>query len=228
MTKEKIHRTGYPVTEGRKNKAKKIEKLLEEYLKHKTTGKQILDIGCGNGEIARHFSERGNVVTSVDVERHFDADCGFTFILVENEKLPCPDNSMDIVISNHVIEHVKNQALHLREIHRVLKPRGVCYFASPNRVFPWEPHTRTLFLHYFPRRSFYSILKLTGRFREELYLLTYGEMKKLFKENGFNWIDQTAKVIKNPKQYYLKGFSLPYMPECISKISPTNIFIMQK
>ena len=225
---EQNHRSGYVVTTDRKNKAKKIEKLLEEYLGYTITGKQILDIGCGNGEIARHFSERGNIVTSVDVERHFDADYGFTFLLVKSERLPFADDGMDIAISNHVIEHVENQALHLQEIHRVLKPSGICYFATPNRLFPWEPHTKTLFLHYFPKRCFHGLLKLIAKYKEQLSLLTYGEMKKLFQETGFNWAEQTIKVIKKPKQYYYEGVTLPFVPECIAKISPTNLFILQK
>ena len=220
--------TGYVVTKGRKNKAKKIEKLLEEYLGHAITGKHILDIGCGNGEIAHHFLECGNNVTSVDVERHFDADYGFTFVLIGDEKLPFADDSMDICISNHVIEHVRNQALHMQEIYRVLKSGGICYFATPNRLFPWEPHTRTLFLHYFPKRCFWNLLKQVGKYKEELSLLTYGEMKKLFQETGFKWVEQTLKVIKTPKLYYMNGLTLPFLPKCIAKISSTNLFILQK
>ena len=228
MAKQKIHRIGYALTKDRKSKAQKIEKLLEEYLGYTVTGKQILDVGCGNGEIAHHFWECGNIVTSVDVERHFEADYGFTFILVKDENLPFANDSMDIVISNHVIEHVGNQALHMREIYRVLKSGGVCYFATPNRVFPWEPHTKTLFLHYFPKRQFWSLLKQIRKYKEPLSLLTYCEMKKLFRENGFNWIEQTVKVIKTPKRYYMKGITLPFVPECTAKVSPTNLFILQK
>ena len=220
--------TGYVVTKGRKSKAKKIEKLLEEYLGHVITGKHILDIGCGNGEIARHFSECGNTVTSVDVERHFDADYGFAFVLVGDEKLPFADNSIDICISNHVIEHVKNQSLHMQEIYRVLKPGGICYFATPNRLFPWEPHTKTLFLHYFPKHRFWNLLKRRGKYEEEFSLLTYGEMKKLFQETGFIWVEQTIKVIRTPNRYYTKGLTLPFLPEFVTKISPTNLFILQK
>jgi 2-polyprenyl-3-methyl-5-hydroxy-6-metoxy-1,4-benzoquinol methylase len=62
--------------------------------------------------------------------------------------LPFPDEYFDVVVSNHVIEHVSDQQLHLSEIARVLKPNGVVYLATPNRLWPWEVHYRVLVLHY--------------------------------------------------------------------------------
>lgn len=45
--------------------------------------------------------------------------------------LPMEDNSVDLLICNHVIEHVPDVALALSQIHRVLKPGGTAILQVP-------------------------------------------------------------------------------------------------
>lgn len=40
-------------------------------------------------------------------------------------KLPFRDESVDVIYSHHVIEHLPDLPTHFRELHRVLKPGGV-------------------------------------------------------------------------------------------------------
>jgi predicted SAM-dependent methyltransferase len=49
-------------------------------------------------------------------------------------KLPFPSNSVDLIYSNHLIEHILNRELrfHLKETHRVLKSGGVYIVATPS------------------------------------------------------------------------------------------------
>ena len=47
------------------------------------------------------------------------------------EALTLPDNSVDIFITQDVLEHVFHPAAAIREIHRVLKPGGVHVFTTP-------------------------------------------------------------------------------------------------
>ena len=117
-------------------KARSINAVLTDHVGSAIKGQQVLDIGCGNGGIAEYFAEH-NEVAGVDVadQRKTAEDC-FEFHQVNDEKLPFDDDSFDIVISNHVIEHVGDQELHLTEIRRVLKPGGCAYFATPNKSSP--------------------------------------------------------------------------------------------
>jgi len=220
---------GYFVTERLENKAKKIEKLLEEYSNNKIVDKKILDIGTGNGGIAFYFSKTGNSVSAVDVHDSIQNEYreSLNFRLVRDENLPFEDKSFDIVISNHIIEHTPNQSLHLREINRVLRDKGECYLSMPNRLFPYEVHTKTIFIHYLTNKMFYGILKAIGKFSEPLYLLTGAKAKVMLKSTGFTWEEQTAKVLRRPKDYYMNGFHL-YVPNIFSVFSPTRIFILQK
>ena len=53
------------------------------------------------------------------------------------------DHSFDSVVSFQVIEHIQDDRLFLKEIHRVLKPGGIALITTPNRLYslsrnPWH------------------------------------------------------------------------------------------
>lgn len=138
---------------SRLRKAEKIVRLLE---RRPLDGLQVLDIGAGSGDIAAHVAravgERG-AVTAVDRQDQRTVRDGFTFVEVDGVGLPFPDAAFDVVITNHVIEHVGDraeQARHLREVRRVLAPGGLAYLAVPNRWTVIEPHYRLPFLSWLP------------------------------------------------------------------------------
>ena len=118
-------------------KARMIEAFLEDALACEIRDLKILDVGCGNGQISDHFSER-NDVHSVDVTDKRRTDpARYSFTLIENETLPFGDGFFDVVLSHHVIEHVQDQRLHLAEIARVVKDPGVVYLGCPNGGSPF-------------------------------------------------------------------------------------------
>jgi ubiquinone/menaquinone biosynthesis C-methylase UbiE len=47
------------------------------------------------------------------------------------QQIPFPDDSWDMVIANHVLEHVENDALAMSEVWRVLKPNGIAILQVP-------------------------------------------------------------------------------------------------
>ncbi len=51
------------------------------------------------------------------------------------ESLPFADNSFDLVLCTQMIEYVPDPAVVMREIHRVLRPRGVLLLSAPS-IFP--------------------------------------------------------------------------------------------
>jgi SAM-dependent methyltransferase len=50
---------------------------------------------------------------------------GFKFEIIDAQSIPYPDESLDIVIANHMLYHVPDRPKALAEIHRVLKPGGM-------------------------------------------------------------------------------------------------------
>jgi SAM-dependent methyltransferase len=135
-------------------KARKIAELVRPF--RELQGARLLDVGAGSGHIAHALADvvgpKGEVhgVDILDQRRVTD---GFTFHRVDGTTLPFATASFDVVLSNHVIEHVgtwSDQLHHLREIRRVLAPGGVCYLAVPNRWVLVEPHFKLPFLSWLP------------------------------------------------------------------------------
>lgn len=221
--------SGFFLKENRIIKAKKIESVLQDSMQTDIKGLNILDIGCGSGAISGYFSENNNVY-SVDVEKQIDSEFEdkINFFKVSGTKLPFENNFFDIVISNHVIEHLPAQKSHLKEIKRVLKPKGICYISTPNRLFIKEVHYKIYFLHYLPNKIFFKILNILGKFDEEIYLLNYFHFKKLLSSSGFNIKEYTIEILNNPKKYYLDETIPIKVPDFLACISKTNIFTLKK
>lgn len=215
---------GFATENDRIIKAKNIEISLKYILKKEIKNLKILEVGCGSGAISNYLS-RSNTISAVDIETPKKLTREISFKKVKSEKIPFKKNSFDIVISNHVIEHVKNQNLHLSEIERVMKNKGVGYLATPNKIFPIEPHYKIPFIHYLSRKLFRSILKIIGVYKEDVFLLSYPKLKNLVLKK-FIIVDYTPIKIK-------QGIPiLKIIPKrlnsLLSLISPTNVFLINK
>ena len=46
-------------------------------------------------------------------------------------RVPCPSRSVDVVYASHVLEHIPDDALAMREIYRILKPGGWAVLQVP-------------------------------------------------------------------------------------------------
>ena len=177
---------------SRQMKALKIERLLD--LTHRTQPIRLLEVGTGSGGIASYFGRHPTLdcdVTAVDVRDIRVTNDGFRFERVKGTKLPFADGAFDVVISNHVIEHVglaADQERHLGELRRVLADGGVGYLAVPNRWMIVEPHYRVAFLSWLPRRwrSRYLSLRGKGDFYD-CEPLTLAQIERMLDETGFDY-----------------------------------------
>ena len=185
---------------SRRAKAAKIIWTLER--ERPLPGARVLDIGTGNGTIATELAASvgalGQVV-SVDIEDvRVDRD-GYAFRLLDGDRLPVTDGSFDIVVSNHVIEHVgdaRAQQRHLDEIARALAPAGVAYVAVPYRWRLVENHYRLPFLSWLPERLADRYLSGSGRGeRYDCRLLTRGALLSMLRASGLASRDATAELI---------------------------------
>jgi ubiquinone/menaquinone biosynthesis C-methylase UbiE len=177
---------------SRRLKGLKIERLLG--LAERRQPLRLLEVGTGSGGIAHYFATHPTLqchVTAVDVVDQRLIREGYDFHLVHDTALPFADASFDVVLSNHVIEHVGErpaQLAHLRELRRVMAPDGVGYLAVPNRWMLIEPHYRLAFLSWLPRplRSPYLRLMRRGE-RYDCEPLTVPRLESLLAEAGFVW-----------------------------------------
>jgi ubiquinone/menaquinone biosynthesis C-methylase UbiE len=151
-------------------KAEKIARLLD--LQSRPQPIRLLEIGTGSGGIAHWFATHPSLrcdVTAVDVVDNRQVREGYAYRQVQGVELPFDDSSFDVVISNHVIEHVGDadaQHRHLVEVRRVMKSDGVGYLAVPNRWMLTEPHYQLKFLSWLPHawRTPYLRLMRKGSF----------------------------------------------------------------
>lgn len=176
--------------QSRRWKAEKIERLLG--LGAMTGPIRLLEIGTGSGGIANYFGTHASgrfKVDAVDVVDSRMIQEGYKFTLVSDTKLPFADGSFDVVLSNHVIEHVGDEAAqsrHLAELGRVLRQDGTGYLAVPNRWMLIEPHYRLPLLSWLPRpwRSAYLRLTERGDFYD-CEPLQLGKLEGLLEASGF-------------------------------------------
>ena len=107
------------------------------------TGQTVLDLGCGAGTdllIAAQMTGPAGHVIGVDMTQAMleRAAAGAVAMGIENvelhhcliESLPLEDQSVDIVISNGVIDLVPDKDAVLEEIDRVLRPGGSLQIAD--------------------------------------------------------------------------------------------------
>jgi SAM-dependent methyltransferase len=86
-------------------------------------------------------------------------------VLVEEEHLPLPDNSVDRLLVIHGLEVAERPAALLREIWRVLTPSGRLLIVVPNRSGVWARTDRTPFGQGRP----YSRGQLDEQLREAMF-----------------------------------------------------------
>lgn len=177
---------------SRNAKALKIERLLD--LTHRRHPIRMLEVGTGSGGIAHYFGTHPTLecdVTAVDVhDNRLDRD-GYTYRPVEGVELPFDDACFDVVLTNHVIEHVGDvsvQHRHLAEVHRVMKSDGIGYLAVPNRWMLTEPHYRLTFLSWWPHawRTPYLRLMRKGTFYD-CEPLQMRQLERMLSAAGFRY-----------------------------------------
>lgn len=108
-----------------------------------TSSKNILDLGCGEGEIIRailtKFPKKEIIGVDISPRR-----ISLLKRMFPNKKFICEDvvntslkdNLFDLIICTQVIEHVENEKKLIEEIYRLLKPDGKAYIASVIKK-PW-------------------------------------------------------------------------------------------
>lgn len=182
-------------------KARKIERLLK--LLPSDQPRLLLEIGTGAGGIAHYFSTHAELsfdVMAIDVIDQRQVREGYCFRLVPDTKIPFHDKEFDVVISNHVIEHVGDssaQLHHLSEMRRVLKDKGLGYLAAPNRWMLIEPHYRLLFLSWLPRILQNSYLQMFGK--GQVYDCnppTLNSLEKMLTDVGFKFENLGVKALQ--------------------------------
>ena len=222
-------------------KAEKIARLLGlEYLPQPI---RILEIGTGSGGIAHWFANHPSLrceVTAVDVVDNRLVRDGYAYRQVHGIELPFADASFDVVITNHVIEHVGNadaQHHHLAEIRRVMKPDGIGYLAVPNRWMLTEPHFRLKFLSWWPHawRTPYLKLMRKGTFYD-CEPLQMKQLERMLAAAGLSYRNQCIQAWRETfeieRSHSLSAWLLRKTPDAalepLKRLIPTLIYRIER
>lgn len=194
-------------TQGRERKARTMVAVLQHHLAHPLNQLSLLNVGGSAGIIDNYLSGYLGRVVGVDIDekaiQHATAAFAkqnLSFEVGDAMSLRFSDASFDVVVCSQVYEHVPDSTLMMKEIHRVLRVGGVCYFAAGNRLMWNEPHYGLPLLSVVPRPLAHLYMRMAGRgpFYYEKHLSYWG-LKALVRR--FDVRDYTLDIIKNPNEF---------------------------
>ncbi len=138
---------------------------------------EVADIGCGAGTQSMIWAELGHQVHGLDVNeplaelaRERSAKSGYTisFQVGSAVELPWADESMDVCLLLELLEHVADWKTCLEECVRVLKPAGVLFMTTSNKLCPIQQEFNLLLYSWYPAPLKRHIERLAATTRPDL------------------------------------------------------------
>ncbi len=111
-----------------------LERLLDPH------GRDVVDIGCGAGALARALAVAGARVVALEVSEEQlapalagDGGSGVRYVVGRAQALPLDEAAVDIAVFMRTLHHVpvKDMMQALQEARRVVRPGGTVYVAEP-------------------------------------------------------------------------------------------------
>jgi 2-polyprenyl-6-hydroxyphenyl methylase/3-demethylubiquinone-9 3-methyltransferase len=137
----------------------------------------IADIGCGAGTQCMIWAELDHHVHGLDVnepllklarERASEAGYGIDYRVGSAVDIPWADSSMDVCLVLELIEHVADWETCLHQCIRILKPGGILFLTTTNKLCPFQEEFNLPLYSWYPAR-----LK---RFFERIATTTHPEL----------------------------------------------------
>jgi SAM-dependent methyltransferase len=105
-------------------------------------GELTLDVGCGEGRLARALKELGYHVVGVEsspalAQAAKDADPSFEVHVADAAAMPLPDHHVDLVIASLSLMNMDDMPGVVGEIARVLRPEGRFCFSVLHPINSW-------------------------------------------------------------------------------------------
>ena len=123
-------------THNRRNQSVSEEKRSVIFKKWMGTNKKVLDLGCRDGRLTRHFIDQNEVV-GLDIDKIALEECAKN-LNIETKwvdfsiQIPLQTSSFDVIVAGEVIEHLPCPSITIAEVSRILKPNGLFIGSVPN------------------------------------------------------------------------------------------------
>lgn len=99
-------------------------------------GSSILEIGAGAGWQAKQLADRGFKVTAIDIpQSRYNSFQEWNVIDYDGHHIPLPDQSVDVIFSSNVLEHIPHIDEFMIEMRRVLRPGGIAVHVMPTTLW---------------------------------------------------------------------------------------------
>lgn len=228
---------------GRTRIASQILAVLAQELKGKSPKDYaVLDVGCSSGVIASRLASVFGRVVGIDTDQDALAQArprhrkNLRFCFMDATRMAIADASIDVVVCNQVCHLIRNQEELMTEMFRVLRPGGLCYFSTNNRLRLWEPDYRLPLLPLFPKPLIRTCLALVGK--KEVFELSYRWLRELRSLCcRFAIRSYTPEILHDPRRYQYRKL-LPFQRffhavplrlwEMIEPFSPTLVWVLEK
>jgi len=191
---QKAAERGEPSHVWREGQNRRLKMILEA-AEDRVNGTVFVD-GCGVGMYLAHLAPMAETILGMDIEfpRVQESKVYTPKVFTgAGEYLALPSNSIDLLLSHEVLEHVQNDKQAIQEMVRVLKPGGRLVLFCPNRGYPFETHGiykngKYIFgniplVNWLPR-------KWRDKFCPHVEIYTRQDLRKLFKGLPVKFITQ--------------------------------------
>lgn len=171
----------------------------------------VLDAGCGrSAEVLRKFIGKADALIGVDLEEQSEPLEGINYLKSSVENIDIANDTVDIVISRAVLEHIEYPEKVFREISRVLRKGGSLILLLPNywdyasiisRIIPNNLHAKIV--------SIVEGRDMNDTFPAYYRVNTYPALYKLCNHTGFDIID-LSWISQNPNYFQFNSILYLY------------------
>lgn len=205
---------------------------------------RLLDFGCGAGNLVRAALARGidaygcdidfshkwrteaelmDLLSSRRVRQIAGANANESPETGEPYRLPFEDGEFDVLVSDNVLEHVRNYPEMIAEFRRVVKPGGIMLHLFPSLLRPVEAHV------YVPLASFFwpywwlrlwAALGIRTRFQKEL---TPAQVARFNHE----WLPRHTNymTIRQLRRLFEPAFTLRFVEHEFMRVSRAKVLL---
>ncbi len=197
------------------------------------SGKKVLDVGCGFGELGEYLKKRNNYAVGIDLSQHAidiaktRLDEAYVCDITQVDQLSnLEKESFDLIIFADILEHLYNPFKVLNNFKSYLKPGGHVIVSLPN-IAAWNIRLKLLFgkfdyqdtgildkthIRFFTKKTAKKMLESAGFEVEKIAVTPFfvrallPVVRKFFMRSVNNKTNPRAIVDSKSYQFYLKYF----------------------
>jgi 2-polyprenyl-3-methyl-5-hydroxy-6-metoxy-1,4-benzoquinol methylase len=153
--------------------------MVVRTLAEREAGGDLLDVGCGSGQLWPLVRDRFATYTGVDVVRYDGFPADGQFVAADDSgAIPLPGGSFDVVMAVETIEHVDGPRRFVAELVRLAKPGGWVLVTTPNQLSVFS------LLWLLRRGHFAYFAEVPGAYPAHITALLETDLVRIAREQG--------------------------------------------